>query len=149
MKRTIRLTESELISVIKKVISEQNIIKEDTSIEQSIDSVDPRDPKIEKLIADWVMTFGSVEELEYYIKQNAREGQTPLFLQKIMSFLEKTPEEKRRKQINQATRSYNLQQASDSPVGKVAKTIGSLTFDALWLMLANKIRKGLQNKKEQ
>jgi hypothetical protein len=66
-----------------------------------------------------------------------------------MSFLEKTPEEKRRKQINQATRSYNLQQASDSPVGKVAKTIGSLTFDALWLMLANKIRKGLQNKKEQ
>jgi hypothetical protein len=149
MKRTIRLTESELISVIKKVISEQNIIKEDTSIEQSIDSVDPRDPKIEKLIADWVMTFGSVEELEYYIKQNAREGQTPLFLQKIMSFLEKTPEEKRRKQINQATRSYNLQQASDSPVGKVAKTIGALTFDALWLMLANKIRKGLQNKKEQ
>jgi hypothetical protein len=97
------------------------------------------------------MSFGSQEAFEAYLEKLARSGQRPLFIQKILDFLNrnKSDVELRNKQIAKATRSYNLQQAADSPAGKVAGKIGVLTFDALWIMLANKVRKGLQNKKEQ
>jgi hypothetical protein len=127
-----------------------SVLTESTAdMERAIETASP--PDMAQFIADWVMSFGSQEAFEAYLEKLARSGQPPLFIQKILDFLNrnKSDVELRNKQIAKATRSYNLQQASDSPAGKVAKKIGVLTFDALWIMLANKVRKGLQNKKEQ
>jgi hypothetical protein len=105
-----------------------SVLTESTAdMERAIETASP--PDMAQFIADWVMSFGSQEAFEAYLEKLARSGQPPVFIQKIVDFLNrnKSDVELRNKQIAKATRRYQAGQIDSDKVAQIAGPAGEVT----------------------